>query len=30
MLRKFVKEDLPALEKVCREELDAAEGRENP
>jgi hypothetical protein len=30
MLRKPVKEYLPALEKVYREEFDAAEERENP
>jgi uncharacterized protein with HEPN domain len=30
VLWKLARDDLPALEKVCREELDAAERRENP
>ena len=30
VLWKLARDDLPALEKVCREELDAAERRESP
>jgi uncharacterized protein with HEPN domain len=30
VLWKLARDDLPALEKVCREELDAAERHENP